>query len=239
MRAAAWNLWTSNRIDPNPNGIDCYHEQGQVLKTAGASNPDARVGTQSSAECSDTKKEQDFISYKGLAFGNNLSPSRIGTRRKPLCLSTRARYHLSQSFPIFPKRRWHHWSRQSRPNVTPSCAKLCQVVPSCAKWLKFCFSALLRASASGKAAAWTTVRCPMCLTTWAALANQYKVNAQILSNFKCPGMSKPEVQNPCRLMDHANANSHGACPALCWTSWNFWMSRAMALEPRHVDVKWC
>lgn len=66
---------------------------------------DARVGTQSSAECSDTKKEQDFISYKGLAFGNNLSPSRIGTRRKPLCLSTRARYHLSQSFPIFPKRR--------------------------------------------------------------------------------------------------------------------------------------
>mmetsp|Transcript_19098 Transcript_19098/g.42175 ORF Transcript_19098/g.42175 Transcript_19098/m.42175 type:complete len:219 (+) Transcript_19098:843-1499(+) len=27
------------RIDPNPNGIDCYHEQGQVLKTAGASNP--------------------------------------------------------------------------------------------------------------------------------------------------------------------------------------------------------
>ena len=93
---------TSNRIDPNPNGIDCYHEQGQVLKTAGASNPDARiarVGTQSSAECSDTKKDQDFLSYKGLAFGNNLSPSRIGTRRKPLCLSTRARYHLSQIFP--------------------------------------------------------------------------------------------------------------------------------------------
>ena len=256
MRAAAWNLWTSNRIDPNPNGIDCYHEQGQVLKTAGASNPDARVGTQSSAECSDTKKDQDFLSYKGLAFGNNLSPSRIGTRRKPLCLSTRARYHLSKSFPNLSQASMTSPIKavqaqcdaklcQVVPScaklcqVVPSCAKLCQVVPSCAKWLKFCFSALLRASASGKAAAWTTVRCPMCLTTWAALANQYKVNAQILSNFKCPGMSKPEVQNPCRLMDHANANSHGACPALCWTSWNFWMSRAMALEPRHVDVKWC
>ena len=127
MRAAAWNLWTSNRIDPNPNGIDCYHEQGQVLKTAGASNPDARVGTQSSAECSDTKKEQDFISYKGLAFGNNLSPSRIGTRRKPLCLSTRARYHLSQSFPSVDD-----ITDQGSPGpmwcqVVPSCAKLCQV----------------------------------------------------------------------------------------------------------------
>ena len=163
MQAAAWNPRTSNRIDPNPNGIDCYHEQGQVLKTAGASNPDARVGTQSSTGFLHTQKKTDQDSrlsfIKGLAFGNNLSPSRTATRRRPLCLRS-----ALPPFPTFPSVN-DVFTDQGGPGPK-------DVTPSCAKWLKFCFSALLRASASGKAAAWTG-RCPVCLTTARiALANQ-------------------------------------------------------------------